>query len=698
MNSWITFVVLFCMVIATGTMTGCDSGGGSNTQSLRIYQIWADDGSFTADAGDATARKFQLTLNGGFTADDEVMYFDNRGAKDAGFDTFGNLVNTVWPKVYGTAPNATLKATTSKGVIYLSCIVDTPVLDTKTGKLSFAITYLAGDRPKADLAFTDPVLIITNNAATIQREVWSHQINGDSATFEPVKNPDGSAVEGTYTLRFHKALGDANGVTCAPQRKTQSISVQQYLQGWQTRFGTNPPNATLMFPANNDQLGGVHAVTLSNPVYDEATGSFSFTAKVIYSPFLPIGKTGLTVKLPTLFVDAGPGGFPKYDGNVFSIQYRNSTTDTITVWLEPTQPPCSKQVAHDQGCSATDWTALQNQFTKSGTKFVIIDANGTSKNTSVLSHTDLAPGETLRIIPPLGSDGMPQWYFGAAGSETTAGPATWVTKKGISMPAVGAVTKVEFNPDPNHILWFDLSAIEGVNIQVTMSYEGPGTADVTTKECKIPLDDYSDTNSDGCPYGGPETMTGSTASSCLHPRWYPYDSIEAAVLKPSWVVAPKDFTLTDSDNTKYAAILADATQALKGWIAYFSGQDSRWKPPVHYATDAFTGYMLADGAIGDADGKGTFLPAKKAYHIWWATNPVALGWKQYVQQNGKGNCDSYAWAYDEKVWKPADFTKSNNGFTTDGNVNPLNENSIVPLVSHALSKNTYLNIDIAQVK
>lgn len=705
-GSWLRCLVLSGTFMLFGLMAGCGSDSDTsgidvNTESLRIYQLWADSGSFAADAGDPSARRFQLTLSGGFDEEGEVMYFDNRGGKDAGFVTIGKLIRDVWPRVYGDlAPNATLKATTNEGVVYLSCIVEKPVLDAKTGTLTFAITYLSGDRPQADLAFTNPVLIITNNAKKVRPEIWSHQIDGDVATFEPVRNADGTFVDGTYTLRFQKALGNANGITCAPQRKSQSVPVAEYLQSWQARFGKVPPNATVMFPATNDQVGGVHAVTLSNPAFDEESGSFSFTAKVIYSPFLPIGKSGLSVKMPTLFIDGGPDGFPALFGNVFAIQFRNSTKANVTVWLERTQPPCSRQVAHDQGCSDTDWTKLQSQFAQSGTKFHIINAEGTYARAPVLSHTDLAPGETLRISPPLDSDRMPQWYYGAKGHEATAGVAAWVTKKGIQMPTIGAVTKLEFNLDnPHKQIVYDLSVIEGANMKVTMTYEGPGTSAPIMKECRIPLDAYDPVkNIDGCPYGGPEPMANSSAQSCINPKWYPYDSIGTEVVKPSWVVAAKDFTLTDADNSKYSALLAESTLALKGWIAYNQGINPNWNLPLHYSKDGFTGYMLAEAGIGDADGKKTFLPAKKAYHVWWATNPVSKGWKGYVQNNRKGICDSYVWAYDEKVWKPSDFELGNDGFTTDGNVNPLHDNPINPLISQKQYKDSYLNIDITQIK
>ena len=144
----------------------------------------------------------------------------------------------------------------------------------------------------------------------------------------------------------------AFGYACAPHRKSSTITVKEYVDSWQDRFGAIPPNATIAYDATDDQIGGVQVVTLSNPVYDETTGSISFTARLLYSAFLPIGKSGQTVNSPSIFIDGGADGFPTYKDNVFSIQYRNSSSSAITVWLQGDQPPCSKAEAEAKNCDA----------------------------------------------------------------------------------------------------------------------------------------------------------------------------------------------------------------------------------------------------------------------------------------------------------------------------------------------------------
>lgn len=302
-----SYVVMFCLAVLVGMLSGCSSDSGSSTESLRIYTVEGSTGSFTAVAADTTATRFQLILKNQYTTNDPVLYFTNRGAVDSGFDTLGNFISNVWPRIYGVVqPNAILKATVNNLPVTIVCTLDKPVLNTAADTLSFTITYLDGQKPDASQALNDIEITINNNVASGQ-SVWSHQLEADVATYEPVKNPDGTTVDNTYTFRIQKTIGNAIGVTCAPQRKSETILVKDYINSWQARFGSVSPNAVIYYQDSNGQWGGggVQTVTLSNPVYDEKSGNVSFTAKVLYSPWGPIIKTGLTVQNPTIFIDGG---------------------------------------------------------------------------------------------------------------------------------------------------------------------------------------------------------------------------------------------------------------------------------------------------------------------------------------------------------------------------------------------------------
>ena len=662
-------IVLLSLTLLTGMLASCSSSN-SNTESLRIYELYVDKGRFTAVDDDTTATVFQLTLGNDvpITPSDEILYFTNRGAQEGGNDTVDNVMNNIWPRVYGSvAPNAIIKATTAnQEAILLFCILDKPVYNKTTGQISFTITYLDGQRPVSNLAVTDVKMIITNNVAQMQTQVWSHLLEGDVGTFEP------TPTDGTYTFRIQQTIGNAAfGYVCAPHRKSSTIAVKEYIQSWQDRFGAIPPNATIAYDATNDQIGGVQIVTLSNPVYDDATGSISFTAKLLHSAFLPIGKSGLQVNSPSIFIDGGDEGFPTYANNVFSIQYRNSSPKAITVWLSGDQPPCSKAEAAAKNCDAgntnseysDNWKKMyaDKVFERSGTRFYIVSKTngkyGVPVEVPVSNHIDLQAGQTLRIVPPITND-IPEWYYTRSGSAATAGVVAWVTKTGISMPAPEPVTVFEYNlASANKEIWFDLSAVNGVNANATMTYEGTGcgsdvkckTGVTLPKVLKNNIDAYDAKNTAGCPY----IMKFASQTSCPNPKFYPEELDKS--LKPDWVVESNKFT-KDDVASNYADIWTTA------------GSPS--------------GIDMARAASGDAD-------KKKAYHIWWSTNPVPQGWLNYLQKNAKGNADAYGWAYDEKRWKTGD--------TFNINGNPPDNKYVNPLVHGPNLKDTYLNIDIPKV-
>lgn len=370
---------------------------------------------------------------------------------------------------------------------------------------------------------------------------------------------------------------------------------------------------------------------------------------------------------------AGTGGagggdgkaFPTTPGNVFSLQYRNSTDVAITVWFEGSQPPCSS--ANALQCDSVpggvpwnpadytkNWAALKSVFAASGTHFFVLDASAQSHEVDVSNRIDLEPGETLRVQLPI-KDGHPEWYFARNGVSQSVGTKGWVTKKGVSMPASERALLFEYNVQAKEVYW-DLSAVDGLNANGTMNYEGPGCAgsvnckcdSAMPKKCSTNLDAFTDAN-DGCPY----ITTVNGAKVCSNPKFYA--TVDAAVKKPSWVVPASAFT-TDSVSTDYPDIWNKAGKP--------SGAD------------------MASAPSGDS-------LKKQAYHIWWATNVVGKAWLKYLQANAAGTCDAYGWAYDEMKWKAGD--------TFDQNGNPSLNTTISPLVRCDLSNDTYVNIDVTKV-
>ena len=299
-KSWFQFTVLLCLAILSIMLASCgddDSEIVINTESLRIYEMIAGDGSFTAVPGDPGGDRFQLCLE---NVPEDIFYFTDRPARETDFDTMENVMKNIWPRVYGSvAPNAIIKATLpDQEIMDIFCILDSPVYSASASRLNFTITYLNGSgKPFSGLAVTDVKLIILNNATTADNE-WSQLLTGDTGTFEP------TGTEGIYTFRMGNVIGNVLSFTSAPGRQSLTLTAEDYVRNWLVRFGSTPPNGTISYDANDDQNGGIQVVTLSDPVYDDQTGGIRFTAKILYG-FLPIGDGGLTVNSPSLFIDGG---------------------------------------------------------------------------------------------------------------------------------------------------------------------------------------------------------------------------------------------------------------------------------------------------------------------------------------------------------------------------------------------------------
>jgi len=355
-------------------------------------------------------------------------------------------------------------------------------------------------------------------------------------------------------------------------------------------------------------------------------------------------------------------------GNVFSIQYRNSTSSPITIWLIGSKPPCSKAEADLGNCNAgsdpaqysSKWAAMSAAFDRSGTAFYITRVSGVSEKIAISNKVDLVVGEVLRIVPPtvtVGAYTGPGWYYNdyVTGLTETSGTTTWVTKEGITMPAPEKVMLYEFNisvPLDGNIT-YDISAVDGLNANATMTYTG--CSPTRQKACMTNINAYDGTN-DGCPY----IMQFFGQNTCPNPKFYPNTPIGGT--KPAWVVPTADFTTLDVSST------------------YSTYWDAAGQP---------SGAAMASAA-------GSSAADKKAYHIWWATNPVAQGWLTYLQKNVVGSCDAYGWAYDEKRWVPS-ACDPNTETCFDVNGNPPDNQDISALVTCAYQPGTYVIIDIIKV-
>ena len=646
-------------------LVGCSGGGNNNPayidapqptagpQSLRNYELTAQEGSFRAVGEEGDNNAFQLTLSGV----SEALFFTNQGVLQAGSDPVDNLVNSVWPTEYETTgPNAVLQYAVDGQLHDLSCVLDNPTYDESTGLLNFTVTYLDGVRPTEGETFQDVKIIITKNAQDMHPAQWSTILNGETASLDETDNP------GEYLLTITGLNNHIFAAAAAPHRNSLPMTSEDLISRWETGDEDSPPSASLSYSAPRNAEAGVQVLELSNPAYDSDRDVMEFTARSLHGT-APIGA-GISVNHPTLAIDgAVEHAFPTATENHFSIQYRNNTAESITVWLNGAQPPCSKTEAVNCIVGAvpdnytSDWKTLKESFKKSGTRFYVHDKKTKrTREIDVTNRIHLDRGQTLRIVPPLGADNKPQWYYSAGGSVQTAGVTGWVTRPGVDMPAPMQVNLFEYNLDYAQLtLWADISAVDGLNSNATMTWAGPGcsnpdcgTGVTMPRRLMTNIEPYKNDN-DGCPH----IMEVAGAKTCPNPKHYPAQINSGH--RPSWVVGNTSFD-TEKVSSDYATFWTNAGSP--------------------------DGLQMCAAASG--------LAAKKeAYHIWWATNSVGKGWLNYLQKNKKGRCDAYGWAYDEKKWKPGD--------TFDKHGNPPDNTSVTPQFAGPMKNDTYLNIDVLKV-
>lgn len=652
-------------LVLASFLVGCSGGGNNNPafvedlqaaaapQSLRNYELTAQEGSFSAVGENANENAFELSLSGV----SEALFFTNQGVLEAGADPVKNLVTNIWPEQYETiGPNAVLQYSAGGEVYDLSCVLNNPTYDESTGLLNFTVTYLDGVRPVDGENFQDVKITITKNATEPHPAQWSTILNGDTASLDETDDPD------EYLLTITGVNEHIFASAAAPHRNSLPMTSGDLINRWETGSDGSPPSASLSFSAPRNAEAGVQVLELTNPVYDSDRDVMQFTARSLFGT-TPIGA-GMSVNRPTLSIDGAVAhAFPTATENHFSIQYRNNTPETITVWLNGAQPPCSKTEAPSCVVGGvpdhytTDWKNLKDMFKKSGTHFYVLDSKTRkSREIEVTNRINLKRGETLRIVPPLGADNKPQWYYSSGGKAITAGVTGWVTRAGINMPSPMQVNLFEYNLDyPQSKLWADISAVDGLNSNATMAWAGHGcgnpdcgTGVTMPRRLMTNIERYNGKN-DGCPH----IMKVAGANTCPNPKHYPPHITAGA--RPDWVVGNSSFD-TEKVSSQYASYWTNAGSP--------------------------TGLEMCAAASGLA------LP-KEAYHIWWATNSVAKGWLNYLQKNKKGRCDAYGWAYDEKKWKPGDK------FDKQGN--PPDNTSVTPQFAGSMKDDTYLNIDILKV-
>ncbi len=306
-NVSVRAVLVLLIFLAVGLPAGCSrDSSGTRNEALRIYEMIASTGSFVAISGDTTGNKLVLTLT---DVPGTVLYFTDRPAEEAGYDTVNNLVNSIWPRVYGSvAPNALVRATLpDKGFLDIFCMLEKPSYNSTTGQLGFTVTYLNGNqKPISNLQVSDIKIIILNNAQPGAEE-WSQLMAASRCSFSA---PVG---DGTVTITLQQPYGSVFSYTNAPGRKSTVIPLNDYLQTWQTRFASAQPNISIAYDTRDGQAGGAQIVALTkSPSYDTSTNRIIFTARILFGT-APVAMGGLEVTAPSLFVDGGSATYSEED-------------------------------------------------------------------------------------------------------------------------------------------------------------------------------------------------------------------------------------------------------------------------------------------------------------------------------------------------------------------------------------------------
>ena len=360
--------------------------------------------------------------------------------------------------------------------------------------------------------------------------------------------------------------------------------------------------------------------------------------------------------------------FPSPVNKVFAVQFRNDTDTNVKVILD-NQAMCSAYGSRDNqytkgDCQQMDSTVWKNSLGE----FYLIDSDGKRSKQDPSQTQVLRPGEVWSVQPPVDAKTKyPYWCFDQPCNPNTDDRCiahTWklvppygdnpiiTGDKGIrrNCPGVGAIvvpesstmeivegtSRFEYNIN-NGVIWYNGSAVDGLNVNMTMHYTGcplkvqdeSGDWHPSQKQCTTPLN--------SCPH-----------SSSFHNTW----TCPSPKLWGGSGPAEKSDARIDQMCDK--------------------GPDEGLQP-----------HELVGCGYGDRE-------HKIKCHKWWAKNKeCAQKWLNFLQKTKGHTCDQYGWAYDEK--------KYNDGDTFDENGNPGDNKSVSPLVRCDLKPNTALNIAITDI-
>ena len=323
----------------------------------------------------------------------------------------------------------------------------------------------------------------------------------------------------------------------------------------------------------------------------------------------------------------------QFPGNAddFVIQYMNDTPHDIMVWLD-NMCPCAKTAAVAGECADHDlvddrWvhrnpaSAWSDPIRNLGRSSLLLGPSTRRARWKVVEDRELLPrkkllrpGEVWRIHPPKDAQGYPFWCTDQrSGAGTFArncpGVGSWVTVPGVDMPAVGDVTRFEYNINFNAArgvgeIWYNASSVDGLNLNHEMEYDGHLCLPTDRgRRCVLNLE------------------------TC--PRYSTHQGIRTCPSVKFW----EDAKTADGCGTKDPPV-----SYLRARRSYGHGE--------RFDDDELVPQNLSGCGYGS--------PSKKeSCHRWWTLNKTcARTWLDFLQKTPGQPCEQYGWAYDEMKWTP----------------------------------------------
>ena len=319
------------------------------------------------------------------------------------------------------------------------------------------------------------------------------------------------------------------------------------------------------------------------------------------------------------------------------IRFYNNSDKPFTVWLEGSQPPCNKEQASKCHTWQVGEETPESYAAKWKALAPVFEQSGTkfsiydgktTRAIPVSNSVELKPGETFILQPPVDANGQASWYY--MNREKTG-----IMKAGLK--AWVAKTGISMPASERTILFEFNPGVNPGTKAYEMYWDISAVDGINAKATMEYGDDISVANTDigKCLYQGTNT--------CQNLKFQPEATFNAK------------------------NVVAENFNDI--WVA--AGKPSNKE--------------MAQAASGDP-------LKKKAYHIYWAMDPQAQAYLNWLQRDadGKIKTNAYGWAYDEKKWKE--------GVSFDVNGNPENDNKEVDaLRSGLIVKGKSLEIKVTDI-